>query len=167
MMINFGLLLVFSFVQSSWNYQLQQSGNPPWGPWMTPHPGVKPIVFPWDTTTVQSTTTTLKDTTQINSIFPWDTITVQPPKTNPKPQLPGNPPWGPWMTPKPGKKPMVLPWDTTTMQSTTTTKNDTSLIEYIMSTFENVREQMINGNGTLGLPKMEPWTFQKSKLDME
>lgn len=166
-MMIIGSILFFSFVQSSWNYQLQLPGNPPWGTWMTPHPGIKPIVFPWDTTTVQPTTTTLKDASLINFIFPWDTITVQPTTTNPKPQLPGNPPWGTWITPKPGVKPIVFPWDTTTVQPPSTTKKDTSLIEYIMASAENVRKEMIHGNGSLGIPNMEPWTFQKSKLDME
>ena len=96
-----GWILFFSFVQSSWNYQLQVPGNNPWDAWVNKF--VKPHIQ-------------------------MDTTTVQPP---------------------------------------TTTKKDTSLIEYVTGTIDNVRKEMMYGNGTLGIPKMEPWTFQKSKLDME
>ena len=56
---------------------------------------------------------------------------------------------------------------TTTVQPPTTTKKDMSLIEFVTVSINNFRKEMIYGNGTLGMPKMEPWTFEKSKLDME
>ena len=75
-----------------------------------------------------------------------------------------NNPWERWVKEFVGPH---IPGYTTTVQPPTTTKKDTSLIEYVAKTINNFRKEMINGNGTLGIPKMEPWTFQKSKLDME
>ena len=60
-----------------------------------------------------------------------------------------------------------LPGYTTTVQPPTTTEKDLSLIHYITKTIDNIRKEMINGNGTMGMPKMDPWTFEKSKLNME
>ena len=79
-------------------------------------------------------------------------------------QPPGNNPWDDFVKQFVGPH---IPGYTTTVQPPTTTKKDTSLIEYVAKTINNFRKEMINGNGTLGIPKMEPWTFQKSKLDME
>ena len=133
-----GWILFFSFVQSSWNYQLQVPGNNPWDAWVNKN--VKPYINPGDTTTVQTSTTTKKL------------------------EQPGNNPWDAWVNKF--VKPHIQ-MDTTTVQPPTTTKKDTSLIEYVTGTIDNVRKEMMYGNGTLGIPKMEPWTFQKSKLDME
>ena len=60
-----------------------------------------------------------------------------------------------------------LPGYTTTVQPPTTPEKDRSLIDYVIETIENIREEMIHGNGTMGMPKMEPWTFEKSKLNFE
>ena len=61
----------------------------------------------------------------------------------------------------------MIPGYTTTVQPPTTTKKDMSLIEFVTVSINNFRKEMINGNEILGIPKMEPWTFQKSNLDME
>ena len=61
----------------------------------------------------------------------------------------------------------MIPGYTTTVQPPTTTKKDMSLIEFVTVSINNFRKEMINGSEILGIPKMEPWTFQKSNLDME
>ena len=79
-------------------------------------------------------------------------------------QPPGNNPWDDFVKQFVGPH---IPGYTTTVQPPTTTKKDLSLIHYVTKTIENIRKEMIYGNGTMGMPKMDPWTFQKSKLDME
>ena len=75
-----------------------------------------------------------------------------------------NNPWERWVKEFVGPH---IPGYTTTVQPPTTTKKDMSLIDFVTVSINNFRKEMINGNGTMGIPKMEPWTFEKSKLDME
>ena len=79
-------------------------------------------------------------------------------------QPPENNPWDDFLKRFVGSH---LPGYTTTVQPPTTTEKDLSLIHYITKTIDNIRKEMINGNGTMGMPKMDPWTFEKSKLNME
>ena len=79
-------------------------------------------------------------------------------------QQPGNNPWENFLKQFVGPH---IPGYMTTVQPPTTNEKDRSLIDYVFKTIDNIRKEMIYGNGTMGMPKMEPWTFEKSKLDME